>query len=632
MPANASRSPLATLLTFTTLGALLAGATSCGSSPPPATAEPEPTEPTDSRTDAQREADALLGFYTPALVALFAESSRASWAASTDVNDHNTGLRTGAETAVSAFTGNARFIEAARSLLARRDELDDSTARQLRVMLQLAASAPMTAPDLARARIAAESAQAARLDGYEFCLDRPSPTSLECDQPLTANQIDDTLRGSRDLEERLRVWRASKDIGYGLKDGLAELQGLRNGVAREMGYDDFFAFKVDDYGMTTAEMMAMLDRLVEETRPLLVQLHCWTRHELAARYGVEEVPELIPAHWIANRWAQRWPGVVEGVDNDALVEGRSKEWIVQQAERFYVSMGFPELPETFWTLSDLYPVPEGEPRRKNAHASAWHLDLDQDVRSLMSVKADWDWFGTTHHELGHIYYFLAYSTPEVPPLLREGANRAYHEAIGNLIEHAAGQQPYLAEIGLRSDDEAPEEIPALLDSALNGPIVFLPWAAGVMSHYEKELYADELPRDRYQDRWWELVARYQGVAPPDERPAEACDACSKTHINDDPAEYYDYALADVLVYQLHDHICRELLGQDPRSCNYYGRPEAGEFLQAIMEVGATRDWREVLREHTGSDLTAEPMLEYYRPLLAHLEEQNAGRQCGDWAE
>ena len=59
-------------------------------------------------------------------------------------------------------------------------------------------------------------------------------------------------------------------------------------------------------------------------------------------------------------------------------------------------------------------------RKKNAHASAWHIDRAQDVRSLMSVEANQQWFGTAHHELGHIYYYLAYSRPEVPYLLREG--------------------------------------------------------------------------------------------------------------------------------------------------------------------------------------------------------------------
>lgn len=604
-----TRSSILLLVTF-------ALAPSCGGTSP----GPE----TPRAGSVQAEADAFLAFYNPLLVALRSEASRAAWVASTDVTDEHTGMRTGAETAFGAFAGNAEIIRRARALLEHEDELNELTRRQLRSMLELAASAPMTNPDLARARVAAESAQSARLDGFQFCLAREAD---RCLRPVTTNDIDRILAESRNLAERENAWNASKEVGAVLRDGLVELQGLRNGVAREMGYRDFFEFQVSNYGMTTSEMMALLDRLIEETRPLYAQIHCWARHELARRYGVSDVPSLIPAHWLGNRWGQAWPGLVEGVDMDALLEGRQAPWLVEQAERFYVSMGFPELPESFWELSDLYPVPVGETRRKNAHASAWHIDLQNDVRSLMSVEPTWEWFTTTHHELGHIYYYISYSRPEVPPLLREGANRSYHEGIGDLIALASSQRPYLAQIGLLTEGQEIDELRWLLDSALTGPIVFLPWSAGVMSHFEKELYADELPADRINTRWWELVARYQGIAPPSERPADGCDACTKTHINDDPAQYYDYALAEVLVYQLHDHICRQLLRQDPHACNYYERREVGDFLRAIMEPGASRDWRQVLREHTGRDLTAEPMLEYYRPLMAYLEQQNRGRDC-----
>jgi len=590
---------------------------SCGGggssvAPPPAASTP------------QQEADALLSLYDPLLLALSAEASRAAWIASTDVSEEHTGLRTGADTAFSAFAGNAEIIGRARALLEREAELDDITVRQLRRMLELAASAPMTNPDLARARVAAESAQSARLDGFQFCMRREGAT---CAEPVTTNDLDRVLVESRDLDARLAAWRASKEVGPTLREGLIELSGLRNGVAREMGYDDFFAFQVSNYGISTAEMMELLERLVMETRPLFAQIHCWARHELAQRYGVEQVPSLIPAHWLANRWGQGWPGMVDGVDMDSMMEGREPTWIVQQAERFYVSMGFASLPSSFYALSDLYPVPDGETRQKNAHASAWHIDLQQDVRSLMSVESTWSWFSTTHHELGHIYYYISYTNPEVPPLLRGGANRSYHEGMGDLIGLAASQPPYLREIGILEEEQQIDEVRWLLDSALTGPIVFLPWSAGVMSHFEKELYADELPADQLNLRWWEMVARYQGIAPPEDRPADGCDACTKTHINDDPGQYYDYALANVLVYQLHDHICRNLLHQDPHACNYYNQAEVGEFIRAIMTPGATRDWREVLREHTGRDLTAEPMLEYYQPLMAFLEQQNQGRDC-----
>jgi peptidyl-dipeptidase A len=573
----------------------------------------------------QAEAEQLLAFYDPIYVALFTESARASWVAATDVTDEHTGQRTGADTAFSAFAGSVTVIERARRLLEHESELDPITARQLRQMLYLAASAPQTNPDLARARVAAEARQSALLDGFQFCLRRDGDT---CAEPVTTNDLDRVLHESTSLPERLRAWEASKEVGGVLRDGIVELRGLRNGVAREMGYADFFAFQVDNYGLSTEEMMAMLDRLLEEVRPLYAALHCWARYELARRYGVAgEPPALIPAHWIGNRWGQEWPGLVEGVDMDSLVEGREPEWVVRQAERFYVSMGFPGLPQSFWERSDLYPVPEGQTRRKNAHASAWHVDLESDVRSLMSVEPNWRWFTTTHHELGHIYYYISYTRPEVPHLLREGANRSYHEGIGDLIALAASQEPYLREIGLLAQDREIDEMQWLLDSALTGPITFLPWSAGVMSHFERDLYAGDLPPEEINRRWWEHVARYQGIAPPSERPAGGCDACTKTHINDDPGQYYDYALANVVLYQLHDHICRQILHADPRSCNYYQHPEVGDFLRAVMSPGMSRDWQEVLVEHTGRELTAEPMLEYYRPLLQYLEEQNRGRTC-----
>jgi peptidyl-dipeptidase A len=399
-----------------------------------------------------------------------------------------------------------------------------------------------------------------------------------------------------------------------------------------MGYHDYFELMVSNYGMTVDEMMELLARLVDEVRPLYTQLHCWGAPPL--RPSATTRPRCRACFrrtGSATAGVRAGPGLVEGVNMDALLAGREPAWLVEQAERFYVSMGFSELPDSFWTASDLYPVPpatgSAPARMKNAHASAWHVDLESDVRSLMSVETNWEWFTTTHHELGHIYYYTSYSRPEVPYLLREGANRSYHEGMGDLIALAASQEPYLREIELLPEGQEVDETAWLLDSALTGPITFLPWSAGVMSHFERDLYAGDLPADQLNARWWEHVSRFQGMAPPSVRPADGCDACTKTHINDDPAGYYDYALANVLVYQLHDHICREILHQDPHACNYYGHREVGDFLRGVMAPGASRDWREVLREATGRDLTAEPMLEYYRPLLTYLEEQNRGRTC-----
>lgn len=354
------------------------------------------------------------------------------------------------------------------------------------------------------------------------------------------------------------------------------------------------------------------------------QLHCWTKYKLAERYH-QPPPKMIPADWLGNRWSQSWPGIVEGVNLNPYFKDQTPEWIVKQAERFYVSLGMRVLPESFWKKSDLYELPPDSKRKKNTHASAWHMDLNQDVRSLMSVRPDFEWFQTTHHELGHIYYYLAYSIPAVPYVLRGGANRAFHEGIGDLIGMAASQPAYLKEIGVMPKDTKVDQMQWLLNEALLDPIVFLPWSAGVMTSWEYDFYEKNLPADQMNKRWWEYAAKFQGVAPPEPRGEEFCDAATKTHINDDPASYYDYAIARVVRYQLHDYIARNILKQDPHNCNYYGNKEVGKYLQDTLKLGETRDWREVIKEKTGEELSTRAMLEYFKPLMTYLQQENKGR-------
>jgi peptidyl-dipeptidase A len=247
----------------------------------------------------------------------------------------------------------------------------------------------------------------------------------------------------------------------------------------------------------------------------------------------------------------------------------------------------------------------------------------------MSVEPDTEWYETTHHELGHIYYYLCYTNPAVPPLLREGANRAFHEGIGELIDLAARQVPYLQHVGVLKEGEAPpDEIMWLLDEALTSSVVFIPWSAGVMSRWEHDLYEENLSPDQWNARWWQYVGEIQGVEPPSPRGEEFCDAATKTHIIDDAGQYYDYAIATVLKHQLHDHISKKILKADPHHANYYGSKETGAFLRSILEQGATRDWREVLREATGEELSTRAMMDYYAPLMTWLKEQNKGRKKG----
>jgi peptidyl-dipeptidase A len=580
-----------------------------------------PTAPPPASQEALLSQDStdFLAAYNERYRRLWTDAEGSKWDANSDINEQNTQERIAAEQRLADYVGSQEIIQRLQELRLRPD-LSDLQRRQVEKAWQQAAHHPASAGQWVTELIQTEAAQNDALYSYQYMLALPGQPP----RSVSPNEIADLLASADDLTLRQAVWECSKSIGPTLKDGLVKLQQLRNRVAREMGYSSFFGLEVADYGMTSDEMMKLMDELLAGIRPLYLQLHCWAKHELAEHFGVP-APRRIPAHWLGNRWAQEWPGLAPGVDLDALFADKDPAWIIQQAEKFYVSLGLPPLPTTFWERSDLFELPAGATRKKNTHASAWHIDLDQDVRSLMSIKANYDWFTTTHHELGHIYYYLAYSHPGVPAILRAGANRAFHEGVGTLIELASNQLPYLQQIGVLGPDDAPEAIGWLLSQALQGPVTFLPFACGTMTHFEYDLYEANLPPDRYNARWWEHAARFQGIEPPTPRGEEFCDAATKTHISDDPAQYYDYAISAVILHQLHRHICQEILHQDVHAANYYDQTEVGSYLNAVMAVGATRDWRELMLSATGERLSSSALLEYFAPLQKWLEQQNSGR-------
>jgi peptidyl-dipeptidase A len=567
-----------------------------------------------------QEAQDFIDRYTTTYVNLYRIASEAEWASNTVIIDGVTTIdevNKLANEALSQHTGSVEVIETVREYLDQPEGLTSLQVKQLKSILYTAAGNPQTVPDLVKERIAAENKQNSDMFGFTFEVNG---------QEVTPNKIDKILEESTDLKERREIWVASKEVGKVLKDGLAHLVKLRNKTVQSLGYDDFFSYQVADYDMTTEEMVALNDQFVRELWPLYRELHTWTRYELAKKYGVE-VPEMLPADWLPNRWGQDWSPIVtvEGLDLDAALGKKEPDWLVKQAERFYVSLGFDELPETFYTKSSLYPVDTKAGYKKNTHASAWHMDLGEDVRSLMSVESNSRWYETTHHELGHIYYYMEYTNPQVPPLLRGGANRAFHEGVGSLLGMASMQKPFLVEIGLIDEAAETDEMQQLLKEAL-AQVVFIPFSAGTMTHFERDLYAKNLPEDQYNQRWWKYVGEYQGIVPPAPRGEQYADAATKTHINNDAAQYYDYALSYIILHQLHAHIANKILEQDPRATNYFGNKEAGAFLSGILKQGAVGDWREIMKSELSEEISAKPMLDYYQPLMAYLKEQNKGRQ------
>ena len=456
-------------------------------------------------------AQTYLDYYNNEFQKRYAASSEGQWALNTRIvaGDTMAAFQAArADEAMASFTGSTANIDSAKKYLALKTELTPLQVKQFETILFNAGNNPETAGDVVKRRIEATNAQTEMLYGFQYKLNG---------KPTTVNALDDILQNSGNMEQRLQAWTASKEVGATLKDGLSNLRDLRNQSVTPLGYSDFFNYMASEYGMSSEEMISLTKSMITEVWPLYRELHTWARYELAGRYQ-QPVPEYLPAHWLPNRWGQEWTSMikVEGLDIDSVLKTHNAEWIVKEGERFYQSLGFNALPASFYEKSSLYPVPPDAGYSKNNHASAWHMDLDKDVRSLMSVETNTEWWSTVLHELGHIYYYETYSNPDVPYILRSGANRGYHEAFGTLIGLASLQKPFLEGLGMIEPGVKTNDTMKLLSEALDY-VVHIPWGSGVMTEFEYRLYAKELPKDQYNTVWWELVKKYQGIVPPSAR-------------------------------------------------------------------------------------------------------------------
>src|SRR6266481_9350327 len=139
----------------------------------------------------QERADRFLKLTNAGYQALFRVNSEAQWLAVTDVTPEHAAAVEATGKAYAAFNGNPAIITEARDLLAHEKELTLLSVRQLKQLLLNAAEGPMTNPDLVAKRVEAETKQASILNSFEFKLNG---------QKITANEIDDKLEKSTDLE------------------------------------------------------------------------------------------------------------------------------------------------------------------------------------------------------------------------------------------------------------------------------------------------------------------------------------------------------------------------------------------------------------------------------------------------
>ncbi|WP_440055879.1 M2 family metallopeptidase [Pseudoalteromonas sp. T1lg65] len=579
----------------------------------------EPAPATLTETDAI----AFLDKAEQQLVDLGKRSSRAAWiyanfithdtsSLSADVNQEFT------ETLVELANQAAKFDKLTLSYDTRR-KLD-----------KLKQNLTLPAPQDAK-KTEALSKLTAELDGMygkgKYCKQDGTCLSL--------GEMSAKMASSRNYEELLDMWQGWRQIAKPMRPLYEKQVTLTNEGATELGYADTGAMWRSKYDMPADDFAKELDRIWGQVKPLYDSLHCHVRAKLGEKYGEDKVPQdkPIPAHLLGNMWAQSWGNIYDlvapenadpGYDVTELLAKHNYDEIkmVKGAEKFFTSMGFAPLPETFWERS-LFTKPAD--RDVQCHASAWNLDGKDDLRIKMCIQRTGEEFSVIHHELGHNFYQRAYN--QQPVYYQESANDGFHEAIGDTI--ALSVTPgYLKQIGLL--DTVPDEskdIGLLMKMAMD-KIAFIPFGL-LVDQWRWKVFSGEISPAEYNQAWWELREKYQGVAAPIARSESDFDPGAKYHVPGN-VPYTRYFLAHILQFQFHKSLC-EIAGNKEaiHRCSVYNSKEAGERLNAMLEMGSSRPWQEALQELTGkNEMDATAVLDYFAPLKKYLDEQNKDRNCG----
>ncbi|WP_299574797.1 M2 family metallopeptidase [uncultured Shewanella sp.] len=588
----------------------------------------ETTNPSAAIDNAPIDSNSAINFINNAeaeLAKLSVEGARTEWVYSNFITEDTAALSAAigekiTSRSVSFATEAAKYANVA---------LDPVNARKLHI-LRSSLVLPAPLDPIKNAELAQISSELNGLYGKgKYCFD-----DGRC---LTQPELSALMSESKDPVVLLEAWQGWREIAKPMRPLFEREVELANEGARDLGFADLSELWRSQYDMKPDDFSAELDRLWGDIKPLYDSLHCYVRGELNEQYGDDVAPKQgpIPAHLLGNMWAQQWGTIYNsvapadadpGYDVTALLAQNNYDEIkmVKQAESFFSSLGFNELPDTFWTRS-LFVQPKD--RDVVCHASAWDLDNEDDIRIKMCIQKTAEDFTVIHHELGHNYYQRAYKNQ--PHLFKGSANDGFHEAIGDTIALSITPS-YLKQIGLLSEvpDES-KDIGLLLKQALD-KIAFMPFGL-MIDQWRWKVFNGEISPEQYNQAWWDLREKYQGVAAPIERTEADFDPGAKYHVPGN-VPYTRYFLAHVLQFQFHKALCDIAGNEGPvHRCSIYGNKQAGAKLNQMLESGLSQPWPEALNIVTGTkSMDAKAVLDYFAPLHVWLDQQNKtdNRQCG----
>ncbi|XP_040895328.1 angiotensin-converting enzyme 2 [Toxotes jaculatrix] len=462
--------------------------------------------------------------------------------------------------------------------------------------------------------------------------------------------LEHVMSNSRNYYERLHVWEGwRREVGKRMRPLYEDYVDLKNEAAKLNGFEDYGAYwrynyeTIEDdiqYKYTRDQLMEDVRSIYKEILPLYKELHAYVRARLMEVYpGHIDSKGPLPAHLLGDMWGRFWTNLYPlsvpypakpdiDVSKTMVEKGWSELQLFKEAEKFFMSVGLYEMFENFWNNSMLVKPEDG--RNVVCHPTAWDMGNREDFRIKMCTKVNMDDFLTVHHEMGHNQYQMAYRN--LSYLLRDGANEGFHEAVGEIMSLSAATPKHLQSLDLLPADfiyDNDTEINFLLKQALT-IVATLPFTY-MLEEWRWQVFAGNMSKDEWMERWWEMKRELVGVVEPVPRDETYCDPPALFHVSGDYS-FIRYFTRTIYQFQFQKALCDAAGHTDALStCDITGSTAAGTKLRNMLELGRSQSWTRALHTISGDvRMDARPLLDYFQKLHDWLKTENSkhGRTVG----
>ncbi|XP_023168345.2 angiotensin-converting enzyme [Drosophila hydei] len=382
------------------------------------------------------------------------------------------------------------------------------------------------------------------------------------------------------------------------------------------------------YRYDSQEMLQQMEQAMAELKPAYQQLHAFVRQELHKKYGSDVVNANgpIPDHLFQQVLEQAWEegSIIESYfprkdlpQYDEFVKHLSAKALVNESESFYTSLGFAPLSAEFHKNQ----LKEPNEDRPDDDCRPSLFDLTPHVYMMYCEKVSFRKLMQYHAHMARVYY--AEQKKQLPSYYFKAYNLEY--PVGEAVVLSASSPTHLTGRGLAKGVQFMEQMLMNrlfrmgIHTVLNIPLYY------VHTKVMHDLLNGTVDMDTVNKHYWRLLELHAGIEPPTDRPEGAIDFPYKFYVNIEQNYQTKKFISEVLGYQFYRSLCQQANHRGQlHNCDFFGNFAVGNSLKAMMSLGSTKPWREVvgkiLPKNTG--LSSLALLEYYQPIVDWLKTHN----------